>query len=223
MPILYSVVSRGTTVLAKFAACAGNFAEVTEQILSKIPPDNSKLTYTQGSYLFHYISEDRIIYLCITDDAFERSQAFLYLTEIKRRFQAAYHGRAQTALPFAMNSEFSRVLSAEMKHYSDSREEGSSIAKVQVELDEIRGIMVKNIDSIASRGERLELLIDKAEDLNSSSLTFKKTSRGLARAMWWKNVKITLILIAISIVVIYFIVSAACNGLDWGGCVKKKG
>lgn len=30
------------------------------------------------------------------------------------RFQTAYHGRAQTALPFAMNSEFSRVLSTEM-------------------------------------------------------------------------------------------------------------
>ena len=30
------------------------------------------------------------------------------------RFQTAYHGRAQTALPFAMNSEFSRILSTEM-------------------------------------------------------------------------------------------------------------
>lgn len=48
MPILYSVVARGTTVLAKFASCAGNFAEVTEQILSRITPENSKLTYTQG-------------------------------------------------------------------------------------------------------------------------------------------------------------------------------
>ena len=49
MPILYSVVARGTTVLAKYAQCAGNFAEVTEQILSRIPPENSKLTYTQGT------------------------------------------------------------------------------------------------------------------------------------------------------------------------------
>lgn len=50
MPLLYSVVARGTTILAKFAACAGNFAEVTEQILARIPPENSKLTYTQGRY-----------------------------------------------------------------------------------------------------------------------------------------------------------------------------
>ena len=48
MPILFSVVARGTTVLAKYASCAGNFTEVTEQILSKIPQGNSKLTYSHG-------------------------------------------------------------------------------------------------------------------------------------------------------------------------------
>jgi len=68
MPILYSVIARGTTVLTKYASCAGNFSEVTEQIMTKIPPENAKLTYSHGSYLFHYICENRIIYMCITDD-----------------------------------------------------------------------------------------------------------------------------------------------------------
>lgn len=222
MPLLYSVVARGTTVLAKYAHCAGNFAEVTEQILSRIPPENSKLTYTQGNYLFHYITEDRIAYLCITDDDFERSKAFLYLQEIKKRFQKSYQGRAQTALPYAMNSEFSRVMAVEMKRFSETEGQPENIAKVQGELDELKGIMVKNIDSIASRGERLELLIDKAEDLNATSMTFKKSSKGLARAMCMKNAKITIILVIVIILVLYFIISAACDGLDWGGCVNNK-
>lgn len=68
MPILYSVISRGPTILAKYATCTGNFEEVIDKILPKIPPHNDKLTYSQGPYLFHYICEDRIIYMCITDD-----------------------------------------------------------------------------------------------------------------------------------------------------------
>jgi vesicle-associated membrane protein 7 len=68
MPILYSVIARGTIVLTKYASCAGNFTEVTEQIMTKIPPENGKMTYSHGSYLFHYICENRIIYMCITDD-----------------------------------------------------------------------------------------------------------------------------------------------------------
>lgn len=68
MPILFSVVARGTIVLAKYATCAGNFTEVTEQILSKIPPHDDKLTYSHGNYLFHYIAENKLVFFCITDD-----------------------------------------------------------------------------------------------------------------------------------------------------------
>ncbi|KAG8541560.1 hypothetical protein GDO81_028696 [Engystomops pustulosus] len=135
MAILFSVVARGTTILAKHAWCGGNFLEVTEQILAKIPSENNKLTYSHGSYLFHYICQDRIIYLCITDDRdlqvqfscpstmdlgeipypdFERSRAFNFLNEVKKRFQTTYGSRAQTALPYAMNSEFSSVLAAQL-------------------------------------------------------------------------------------------------------------
>ena len=48
MPILYAVVSRGTTILAKYAGCAGNFSEVTDQVISNIPADSARLTYTHG-------------------------------------------------------------------------------------------------------------------------------------------------------------------------------
>jgi vesicle-associated membrane protein 7 len=69
MPIIYSLVARTTTILAKYAECVGNFAEVTEQILPKIQTDvNNKLTYSHGNYLIHYVCENRVIYMCITDD-----------------------------------------------------------------------------------------------------------------------------------------------------------
>nr|4AFI_A Chain A, AP-3 COMPLEX SUBUNIT DELTA-1, VESICLE-ASSOCIATED MEMBRANE PROTEIN 7 [synthetic construct]4AFI_B Chain B, AP-3 COMPLEX SUBUNIT DELTA-1, VESICLE-ASSOCIATED MEMBRANE PROTEIN 7 [synthetic construct] len=120
MAILFAVVARGTTILAKHAWCGGNFLEVTEQILAKIPSENNKLTYSHGNYLFHYICQDRIVYLCITDDDFERSRAFSFLNEVKKRFQTTYGSRAQTALPYAMNSEFSSVLAAQLKHHSEN-------------------------------------------------------------------------------------------------------
>lgn len=219
MPILYSVISRGPIVLAHHAACSGNFEEVTETILAKIPPQNNKLTYSQGPYLFHYICEDSIIYMCITDDAFQRSRAFLYLTEIKRRFVAAYGQGAQTAFAYAMNSDFGTVLAIEMKYYSESNHDIDTISKVHGELDELKDIMVKNIDYVATRGEKLELLVNKTENLTANSVTFKKTSRNLARSLFWKTVKIYVITGAILIVVIYVIVSLSCGGLAWPKCV----
>ena len=59
----------------------------TQTILSKIPPNNSKLTYVWEQYLFHYISEGGFTYLVMADDSAGRSvydcclmEAFLTIT-----------------------------------------------------------------------------------------------------------------------------------------------
>lgn len=218
MTILYSVISRGTTVLARHASCAGNFQEVTEQVLKQIKPEDSKLTYSHDNYLFHYVSENTIIYMCITDDEFERSKAFLFLNEIKKKFQSIYGNRALTAIAYSMNTEFSRVLANEMRHYSESQNI-DTISRVHGELDELKEIMVQNIDNVAMRGERLELLINKAENLTNNSVSFRQSSRTLARALFWKNVKFYCLIGLISCVVLYFLISIACGGLAWNSCV----
>lgn len=220
MPILYSVVSRGTTILAKYAECVGNFAEVTEQIITKIPLDNHKLTYSHGNYLIHYICENRIVYMCITDDEFERARAFLFLADIKQRFISTYGLQVATAIAYAMNTEFSTVLSRQMTYFSQSREV-DAISRVHGQIDELKNIMVKNIDSIKDRGERLELLVNKTENLRNCSVSFRKTSRNLARQMFWKNVRMYVIVGIIIIFILYVIISMACGGLAWQTCVKK--
>lgn len=220
MPLLYSVISRGTTVLAKYAECVGNFAEVTEQIMTKISSDNHKLTYSHGSYLIHYICEDRIIYMCITDDEFERARAFLFLTDIKRRFISSYGLQAATAIAYAMNTEFSRTLASEMKHYSESREV-DAISRVHGQIDELKDIMVRNIENVTARGERVELLVNKTENLRNTSVTFRKTSRNLARAMFWKNIKLYVLVGTIILFIVYVIISMACGGLAWQSCIHK--
>ncbi|KAK6630317.1 hypothetical protein RUM44_004984 [Polyplax serrata] len=218
MTILYSLVSRGTTVLTKYAACTGNFQEVTEQILKQIPPEDAKLTYSHDNYLFHYISEKSIIYMCITDDEFERSRAFLFLNEIKNKFNKMFGDRAQTAIAYSLESEFSRVLANNMKHYSSSKDL-DTISKVHGELDELKKIMVKNIDSVATRGERLELLINKTENLTTNSVSFRQTSRNLSRALFWKNLKFYFIIGGIAALVLYLLISLACGGFTWKSCV----
>jgi len=227
MAILFAVIARGTAILTQYAGCVGNFIEVTEQVLAKISPENNKLTYSHGSFLFHYICDDRIVYLCITDSDSDRSVAFSFLAEIKRRFQLQYGSRMHTALAYSMNSEFSHVLSAQMQHSNSlaaaagPSATSSRVEQVRSEVDELKGIMVRNIDSIANRGERLELLVDKTEDLSNNSVTFRKRTTTLARSLWWKNIKLTIIIVIVVILVIYFIVSLACKGPSWPNCIKR--
>ena len=43
-----------------------------------------------------------------------------------------------------------------------------TITRVQGEIDELKNVMVQNIDTLAARGERLELLVNKTESLSAS-------------------------------------------------------
>jgi vesicle-associated membrane protein 7 len=45
MPIIYTVVSRGSTVLAEFTSTTGNFVIITRRILEKIPVTDARMIY----------------------------------------------------------------------------------------------------------------------------------------------------------------------------------
>ena len=84
-----------------------------------------------------------------------------------------------------------------------------AIANTQQEIDNVKGIMTENIERVLERGERIDLLVDKTDRLGAGAQDFRMRSRGLKRRMWWKNVKL-MVLIAVVvvflIVLIYFIV-----------------
>jgi vesicle-associated membrane protein 7 len=143
----------------------------------------------------------------------------MFLSEIKTRFVQTYGlARIRDALPYSMNSDFSGLLASEMKRYSESRSL-DAVSRVQGQLDEVKDIMVKNIDNIAARGERLELLVNKAEGLNNASVAFQKRSRSVANQMYWKNIKFSMMVGGICLLVIYIIVSFSCGGPLWGNCI----
>lgn len=76
-------------------------------------------------------------------------------------------------------------------------------------------------ENVTARGERLELLVNKTENLRDTSVSFRKTSRNLARAMFWNNIKMYVIVGAVVLFIIYVIVSMVCGGLLWQECVHK--
>jgi len=53
--------------------------------------------------------------------------------------------------------------------------------------------------------------VDKSEQLNQSAKKFQKASKNLKSAMWWKNVKMWLMIIGIVLVLAVFIWGIATN------------
>eukprot|EP00002_Diphylleia_rotans_P017554 TRINITY_DN3407_c0_g4_i1.p1 TRINITY_DN3407_c0_g4~~TRINITY_DN3407_c0_g4_i1.p1 ORF type:complete len:219 (-),score=60.15 TRINITY_DN3407_c0_g4_i1:110-766(-) len=217
MPIIYSLVARDTCVLAEFSGVSGNFPVVTRRILEKIQPENTRMSYVYDRHIFHYIVDDRLTYLCLADEEFGRRIPFLFLEDIKSRFKAQYGDRGKSAIAFGMNEEFSRVLQRQMDHFSNNPS-ADKISQVRGDIEEVRSAMVQNIEKVLQRGEKLDLLVDKTENLNQQAFKFKKQSTKLKRAMCFQNVKITIVIVVVVLLILYFIIAGACGGLDLPKC-----
>jgi len=133
--------------------------------------------------------------------AVNRRVAFSFLEDVKKRFQESHADKARTALAYAMNDEFSRVLSKQMEYYSQNGAQ-DKVDKVKEQMDDVKNVMVDNIEKVLKRGEKIELLVDKTDNLNQQSIRFKKHSTQLKQAMWWQNAKLMIVVGVVVVVVV---------------------
>lgn len=200
--IVYALVARETVILAEFAAGTGNFASVTRKILEKIPGStDSRMSYVCDRHIFHIMVVDGLTYMCMAEEDFGRRVAFSFLEDVKKRFQEGHAEKARTALAYAMNEEFSRVLAKQMDFFSQNGGQ-DKVDKVRADMDDVKNVMVDNIEKVLKRGEKIELLVDKTDNLNQQSIRFKKHSTQLKQAMWWQNARLMIFVGVVVVVVV---------------------
>lgn len=94
-----------------------------------------------------------------------------------------------------------------------------ALRNVQSEIAGVREIMTENIERVLERGERIDLLVDKTDRLGGLAGDFRVRSRGLRRQMWWKNVRLMALLVAVVLILVYLFVGFGC-GLP-GECLSQ--
>ncbi|XAR66862.1 hypothetical protein NMG60_11013224 [Bertholletia excelsa] len=221
MAILYSMVARGAVVLAEFSATTTNASTMARQILEKIPPasDNSNVSFSQDRYIFHVKTTDGLTVLCVADDSFGRRIPFAFLDDIHQRFVKTYRHAIRSAPAYAMNEEFSRVLSQQMDHYSNDPN-ADRINRMKGEMSEVRNVMIANIDKVLERGNRLEMLVDKTSMMQANTFRFRKQANRFRNNMWWENAKLTVTVVLILLGLVYALIAFICHGLSLPHCFK---
>ncbi|EDK45371.1 hypothetical protein LELG_03550 [Lodderomyces elongisporus NRRL YB-4239] len=81
----------------------------------------------------------------------------------------------------------------------------SRTAAIQA-VDDTVGIMRDNINKVAERGERLDSIENKTDNLAISAQGFRRGANRVRKDMWWKDFKMRMCLILGVIIVIIVIV-----------------
>ncbi|KAK6264412.1 hypothetical protein SCA6_019846 [Theobroma cacao] len=180
--LIYAFVSRGEVILAEYTEFSGNFNSIAFQCLQKLPSSNNKFTYNCDGHTFNYLVDNGYTYCVVADESAGRQVPIAFLERIKDDFVSKYgSGKAATAPANGLNKEFGPKLKEHMQYCVEHPEEISKLAKVKAQVSEVKGVMMENIEKVLDRGEKIELLVDKTENLHqqvcdshclSISLTF---------------------------------------------------
>ncbi|KAL9624683.1 MAG: hypothetical protein Q9160_001037 [Pyrenula sp. 1 TL-2023] len=82
-------------------------------------------------------------------------------------------------------------------------------AALQAQIDDTVGVMRDNINKVSQRGERLDSLQDKTDNLAVSAQGFRRGANRVRKQMWWKDMKMRMCLIVGIIILIVIIVVPA--------------
>ncbi|KAL4614626.1 hypothetical protein ACB098_07G052700 [Castanea mollissima] len=218
-PLIYAFVARGTVILSEYTEFSGNFNSIAFQCLQKLPSTNNKFTYNCDAHTFNYLVDNGFTYCVVADESVGRQVPMAFLERIKDDFVSRYSaGKADTAQANSLNKEFGPKLKEHMQYCVDHPEEISKLAKVKAQVSEVKGVMMENIEKVLDRGEKIELLVDKTENLHQQAQDFRTSGTKIRRKMWLQNMKIKLIVLGILIALILIIVLSICHGFN---CAKK--
>ncbi|XP_058105722.1 vesicle-associated membrane protein 727 isoform X2 [Magnolia sinica] len=192
--LIYSFVARGTVVLAEHTSFSGNFSTIAIQCLQKLPSNSNKFTYSCDGHTFNYLADNAFVFLVVADEAIGRSVPFVFLERVRDDFKQRYGANIGAGGPhpladeddddlfedrfsiaYNLDREFGPRLKEHMQYCINHPEEMSKLSKLKAQITEVKGIMMDNIEKVLDRGERIELLVDKTENLQ-----FQIASKGRA-------------------------------------------
>ena len=82
-----------------------------------------------------------------------------------------------------------------------------SLGDIRSQVNEVTNIMRQNISSVLDRGEALEDIVTRANDLQATTDVFHRQTTHINRQLYWRNMKmrICVILVVLSIFAIIII------------------
>ncbi|XP_020260362.1 vesicle-associated membrane protein 727-like [Asparagus officinalis] len=230
-PLIYSFVAKGTVVLAEHTSFSGNFSTIAVQCLQRLPPNSNKYTYSCDGHTFNFLLDRGFVFLVVADEAVGRSVPFVFLERVRDDFMKRYgssisvedqHPLADDedddlfedrfSIAYQLDRGFGPVLREHMQYCISHPEEMGKLSKLKAQITEVKGVMMENIEKVLDRGEKIELLVDKTENLQFQADSFQRQGRQLRRKMWLDNLKFKLMVgggLAALILIIWLM---ACRG-----------
>ena len=162
---------------------------------------------------------EQLVMLCLCEAATPARVAFAFLAEARDKFTRTYEAvEYERAIAYSFNAEFSAALGAQMQRFNGDGAHDERVRRVREQLDDLKDVMVRNIDSLLNRGEALDILVEKTDRMQQAAFKFEKASERTANLMWWKKVRCRVGAALFALLVLFLLLVVGCGGFDFASC-----
>ncbi|KAH9577695.1 Synaptobrevin [Trypanosoma melophagium] len=209
--ILYALVASAEGIpLAECHASSSTHGENAKKVLASIKGaiiERKCLGY--NGYSFDILPHrDGTVYMSVTEDSCNRAISFRFLDGARRRCHA------QRGNPVALAAE----LKKEVEFFNDTQ--STKIREIRSEIAQVKEEMVRNVDKLMYRSDRLDTLLIKSSALEDESSLFRQNARDLKRRLICRRILLCTVITLVVIALIFTFILLICSrdGVNFHRC-----
>ena len=187
MSIFYALISKSfDIVLCEYTEYSGNFQQITRMLLRKIKK-NTKFTINYDKYKFHYINDNDITYLCLSENVSDEL-AYAFLRDLKKMFTSKYDYEKIASFCAYQLTDFEKVFK-QLIYYYNTNPTITKTGDVIRDLNEAKKAQIENIEKILEKEQKLNIIAIKSESLSNQSKNINLMAMEISRQKKKKQIK----------------------------------
>lgn len=224
--LVYSMVARGEVVLAEYSAfptASASFSALAAACLPNLRAASSStdvtrnkmISYTCESHIFHFVLQDHLTYLVVSDDLEAGEIALAFLHRVTGDFYKRYGNATNNSDLFkahSLDKDFGPRLKEHMQYCLDNYQSLIKRPSIREQVLQVKGIVAENIEKVVDSRENIELKVDNNEILRAHVENFHRQGRQLKQKIWRRQVKLRLLVFLVSVILILSIWVIICKG-----------
>ena len=182
----------------------------------------SMLTYiNQFSYKFHFFNSNGLTFLVFCDASYEDKLAFDFLEKINKSFTDKFtKEQIDSAISYSLRDSFNPVMKEEMDYYNNNTHIKTLTEQLKDALVDQKNIIFEASEVLSQRGEKMDLIVKKADQLSQDSNSFMKAAKRVKRNEQCKQIKYTIIIVLSLLIIGYVVLWIVCKGPTLPHCIK---
>ena len=210
MSIIYTIIAKDNEkILCDYTDYHGTFEQYTQNLIKKTNNNIPKAIITFKDFLFHYISNDNLIYMCMAENNYPIDTAFEFLDVIKENFEKTFTKiEINQAYAYSFNNKFKYIIQSKMNYYNEH-----TLTKNENQLNLLKeGLINTKTELLNSqkfldeRNEKMELIVSKAENMKNDSSIYYIESKKVKDKVKNDKILYRILFILVIISVILFII-----------------